>query len=216
MDGNSSWARCNGKPIMDGYLRGMRTMADTIINAKNLNVHYVTFYAFSSENWKRPEHWVIDFMNLAMRFLKNDDSIQRILDIGAKLKVIGDKSKLTADFQKIIEENEEKTKNNDGITVQLAINYGARDEIVRAVRRMAKFNIDFNEESISNNLDTVGIPDPQLIIRTSGKKRLSNFLLWQISYSELYFPSVLWPDFDKIELEKAIDEFSKRHRTYGQ
>ncbi|MDR2667124.1 MAG: di-trans,poly-cis-decaprenylcistransferase [Holosporales bacterium] len=216
MDGNSSWAKRNGKPNMDGYLRGMRTMANTIVNARNLGVRYVTFYAFSSENWKRPKHWIDDFMALATHFFENDDAVQTILDIGARLKVIGDKSKLTEDLRKIIDKNEKKTENNERITVQLAVSYGARDEIVRTVKKMAKLNIEFSEESISNNLDTAGIPDPQLIIRTSGKQRLSNFLLWQASYSEFYFSDLLWPDFDKNELQKAINEFWRRCRTYGQ
>jgi undecaprenyl diphosphate synthase len=216
MDGNSSWASVNKKPTMDGYLKGLRVMADTIVSAKELGIKYLTFYAFSSENWGRPQKWISEFMNLAIRFFKGDESIQRVLNLGTKLKVIGDKSKLNSEFQDIIRGYEEKTKDNNGITVQMAMSYGSRDEIVRTVKKMAKLGLEFSEENISDNLDTSGIPDPQLIIRTSNKKRLSNFLLWQASYSELYFSDLLWPDFNKEELLKAIDEFSKRKRTYGK
>ena len=216
MDGNSTWAKKNNLPAMDGYLKGMRTMAQTILDSKNLGIEFVTFYAFSMENWGRPQKWVSEFMSLVMRFLKNDESIQKVLNAGAKIKQIGDRSRLTKEFQEILTKYENETKNNSGITVQLAISYGARDEIVRAAKKMAKDNIEFTVENFSANLDTAGIPDPDLIVRTSSKQRLSNFLLWQASYSEFYFSDLLWPDFDKSELQKAIDEFSKRKRTYGK
>ena len=216
MDGNSTWAKENNKPVMDGYLVGMRTMAQTILDAKDLGVKYVTFYAFSMENWGRPRKWVSDFMALALRFFKNDKAIQEVLEAGAKLKIIGDITRLSPEFQNILNEYVERTKKHTGITVQLAISYGARDEIVRAVRKMQKQGIDFTAENISSNLDTAGVPDPDLIIRTSSKQRLSNFLLWQCSYSELYFSNLLWGDFNKTELKKAIDEYSKRKRTYGK
>lgn len=216
MDGNSTWAKVNNKPIMDGYLVGMRTMAQTILDAKELGIKYVTFYAFSMENWERPQKWVSDFMALALRFFKNDKSIQKVIDAGAKLKIIGDITRLSPEFQSILNEYLEKTKMHTGITVQIAISYSARDEIVRTVKKMQKEGIDFTVDNISNNLDTAGVPDPDLVIRTSSKQRLSNFLLWQCSYSELYFSDLLWGDFDKTELTKAIDEYSKRERTYGK
>lgn len=216
MDGNSTWAKKNNKTTMDGYLKGMRTMSDVIISAKELGIKYVTFYAFSSENWKRPSKWVSDFMKLALWFFKNDESIKKVLNADAKLKIIGDKSKLDSEIQDILNEYEERTKGNDGITVQLAISYGSQDEIVRAVKKIAENKIDFTIENISNNLDTAGIPDPDLIIRTSAKQRLSNFLLWQASYSEFYFSILLWPEFDKVELQNAIDDFLKRGRTFGK
>ena len=216
MDGNSTWAKKNNLPVMDGYLKGMRTMAQTIIDAKDLGIGYVTFYAFSMENWGRPQKWISEFMSLVMRFLKNDESIQNVLNAGAKIKQIGDKARLSKEFQEIINNYESETKNNSAITVQLAISYGARDEIVRAAKKMAENHIEFTIENFSSNLDTAGTPDPDLIVRTSSKQRLSNFLLWQASYSEFYFSDLLWPEFDKIELQKAIDEFSKRKRTYGK
>ena len=213
MDGNSTWAAINKKPVMDGYLKGMQTMGQVILESKSIGIKYVTFYAFSSENWCRPKIWIKEFMNLAMWFLKSDRVIKDVLEAGAKFVVIGDSSKLDKDFQKILFDYEEKTKNNIGITVCLAISYGARDEIVRAVRRMESQKIEFTEEAISNNLDTAGMPDPNLIVRTSGKKRLSNFLLWQASYSEFYFCDALWPDFNVSELHRAIDDYSSRRLT---
>jgi undecaprenyl diphosphate synthase len=216
MDGNSTWAIRNEVPVMEGYLKGMRTMADIIISAKDLGLKYVTFYVFSSENWERPKKWVSEFMDLALYFFKKDKAVQKVLKAKAKLKVIGDRTKLNPEIQSILADYEKKTKDNDGITVQMAISYGGRDEIVRTIKKMAKHNIEFTEENISNNLNTAGIPDPQLIIRTNGKQRLSNFLLWQASYSEFYFTDVLWPDFNGKELEKAIAEFSNRKRTYGK
>ncbi len=216
MDGNSTWAKEQHKSVMDGYLTGMRTMAQTILDAQALGVEYTTFYAFSMENWERPAKWVSDFMALVMRFFKNDASIEKVLNAGAKLKVIGDTPRLSQEFQDILQKYTEETANNTGITVQIAISYSARDEIVRAVKKMSENNIEFTIENVSNNLDTAGGPDPDLIIRTSSKQRLSNFLLWQCSYSELYFSDILWPDFNKSELEKAIAEYSKRERTYGK
>ena len=216
MDGNSSWAAFNNRPKMEGYLKGMQNMSNIILELKNLSIKYATFYAFSSENWNRPKSWVSEFMKLALNFFQNDPSIKIILNAKARLKVIGDKTKLSNEIQDILTEYEEKTKDNMGIIVQLAISYGARDEIVRCLRNISELRLDISEEIISNNLDTAGVPDPDMIIRTSGKQRLSNFLLWQAAYSELYFSDLLWPDFDKIELQKAINEFQKRKRTYGK
>ncbi len=216
MDGNSSWATLNNRPKMEGYLKGMQNMSKVILELKNLSIKYATFYAFSSENWNRPKSWVSEFMKLALSFFRNDPSIKIIRNANAKLKIIGDKTKLSQEIQDILTEHEEKTKDNTDIIVQLAISYGARDEIVRCLRNISKLGLDISEENISSNLDTAGIPDPDMIIRTSGKQRLSNFLLWQATYSEFYFSDLLWPDFDKTELQKAINEFQKRKRTYGK
>lgn len=216
MDGNSSWAKLNNKPQMEGYLKGMQNIANMVLAAKELNINYVTFYSFSSENWNRPKLWLSQFMRLALNFFRNDPAIKLILDAGARIRIIGDRTRLSQGIQDILNEYEEKTKNSKGITVQLAISYGARNEIVRTVKKMAQLGIEYTEENISNNLDTASIPDPDMIIRTSGKQRLSNFLLWQASYSEFYFSDLLWPDFDKTELLQAIDEFNKRERTYGK
>lgn len=216
MDGNSSWALLNKRPKMEGYLKGMQNMSQTILNLKNFDVKYATFYAFSSENWNRPKSWVSEFMKLALNFFRNDPSIETILKSNVKLKVIGNKSRLSQEIQDILTKYEEKTKDNTAIIVQLAISYGSRDEIVRCLKKISNLGLDISEENISNNLDTAECPDPDMIIRTSGKQRLSNFLLWQAAYSEFYFSNLFWPDFDKTELKNAINEFSNRKRTYGK
>lgn len=216
MDGNSSWAILNKRPKMEGYLKGMQNMSRIILTVKDFGIKYATFYAFSSENWNRPKSWVSEFMKLALNFFRNDSSIKTILKSNVKLKVIGDKKRLSQEIQDILTEYEEKTKNNSSIIVQLAISYGSRDEIVRSLKKISDLGLNISEKNISNNLDTAGIPDPDMIIRTSGKQRLSNFLLWQAAYSEFYFSKLLWPDFDKAELKNAINEFSNRKRTYGK
>jgi undecaprenyl diphosphate synthase len=216
MDGNATWASRRSASPMSGYAAGIKVASDVVIASRARHIKYLTFYAFSSENWGRPETWISAFMELMMRFFADGEFIQKILDAGAKLKMIGDKSKLSPELQRIMNECEERSQDNRDILVQLAVSYGGKDEIVRTAQKMAKLGIDFTEENISAHLDTAGIPDPQLIIRTGGKHRLSNFLLWQASYSELYFTDVLWPDFDDAELDKAIHEFTKRERTYGR
>ena len=216
MDGNSTWAITNNAPLMDGYLTGMRTMAQTIIDLTELGIEFATFYAFSIENWNRTKQWITAFMNLVENFFRNDKSVQDVLRTNAKLKVIGDTSRLSTQMRDILSSYEERTKTNTGLIVQIAISYSGRDEIVRTIKKMLHSDIDITTENVSNNLDTAGIPDPDLIIRTSGKQRLSNFLLWQCAYSELYFSDVLWPDFNKHELQMAINEYSERKRTYGK
>lgn len=216
MDGNSTWAKSLNKPIMDGYLKGMQNLADTVLALKKHNVKYATFYVFSSENWQRPSAWISSFMQLAKRFIQHDQAIKRLLNAKARLNIIGDTTKLDNDLKDILNTYVEKTKNNEGINVQLAISYGGRDEIVRSARRILDQRLDFTEDNFSKNMDTNGIPDPELIIRTSGKQRLSNFLLWQASYSELYFTDKKWPDFNEKDLAIAIDDYSKRKRTYGK
>ncbi|MDR3224590.1 MAG: di-trans,poly-cis-decaprenylcistransferase [Holosporales bacterium] len=216
MDGNSSWAIANNRQMMEGYLAGMRKVSEVVSDAIDFGIEYLTFYVFSSENWRRSEKWVSDFMSLSTRFLKTDESIAKIIEAGAKLKVIGNRTKLNSELREIISDFENRTKNNDRIIIQLGISYGGRDEIIRAAKKMVEKRIEFTEENLSNNLDTAFVPDPELIVRTSGKQRLSNFLLWQASYSEFYFSSLLWPDFSKVEFQKAIDELRRRKRTYGK
>lgn len=216
MDGNSTWAARNNVTAMNGYLKGMRTMAQIILDSIDLGINYATFYAFSMENWGRPKNWVSDFMALALRFFKNDEYVKKILDAKAKLKVIGNTSRLPQDLKNILTEYEQKTEHNNAVTVQLAISYSSRDEIVRAAKKISESGGEFSVENLASNLDTAGIPDPDLIVRTSSKQRLSNFLLWQAAYSEFFFSDLLWPDFSKQELQKALDEFSTRIRTYGK
>lgn len=212
MDGNSTWAKNRNLDVLDGYLAGMRSLASLVCNLK---IPYATFYAFSTENWGRPKSWIDSFMNLALKFLETDPWIQKVLDANVKLKVIGNLSKLPQQLRELIKKYEDMTANNNGLVMQLAMSYGSRDEIVRAVRQLASRNIEITEENITATLDTAGIPDPDLIIRASGKKRLSNFLLWQASYSEFYSTNVLWPDFKMDDFNKAVTDFETRHRTFG-
>ncbi len=216
MDGNSTWARMHNKPVLDGYLAGMRKLANIICYLNTINIPYVTCYAFSSENWLRPKAWIDSFMDLAIKFLEHDPLIQKVLDAKIKLRVIGNRTKLPNKLQNIIKYYEDITSNNNGTLMQLAMSYGGRDEIVRAVKKVINNRLDINEDNISNNLDTYGVPDPDLIVRTSSKKRLSNFLLWQSSYSEFYSSDLLWPDFNEEELGKAFEDFNNRTRTYGK
>ncbi len=216
MDGNSTWAKRLNKPVLDGYLAGMKRIANIICYVNSINIPYATCYAFSSENWLRPKSWIDSFMDLAIKFLENDPLIQTVLDAKIKLRVIGDKYRLPKKLQDIIEYYEGITANNDGTLMLLAMSYGGRDEIVRSVKKVIDSKLEINEENISNNLDTSGVPDPDLIIRTSSKKRLSNFLLWQASYSEFYSSDLLWPEFSEEELNKALDDFNSRIRTYGR
>jgi undecaprenyl diphosphate synthase len=216
MDGNSRWAKKHSVTQMNGYLTGMRAIERVIVAAIEHGIEYLTFYAFSTENWKRPKAWISDFMNLAVDFFTKDESIKRILSIGARLKVIGDKSRLDHKYTEIINKIEEESKNNEDVFIQLAISYGGHDEIVRAVKKIIDLGLDITEENISANLDTSGIPNPQLIIRTGDKCRLSNFLIWQSYYSELYFTNILWPDFCGQDLTAALEEFKHRERTYGK
>lgn len=216
MDGNSTWAKRLNKPVLDGYLAGMKRIANIICYVNSINIPYATCYAFSSENWLRPKSWIDSFMDLAIKFLENDPLIRTVLDAKIKLRVIGDKYRLPKKLQDIIEYYEGITANNDGTLMLLAMSYGGRDEIVRSVKKVIDSKLEVNEENISNNLDTSGVPDPDLIIRTSSKKRLSNFLLWQASYSEFYSSDLLWPEFSEEELNKALDDFTSRIRTYGK
>jgi undecaprenyl diphosphate synthase len=216
MDGNSTWAIKRGKNVMEGYMIGMRNMSKIILKANSLGIKFATFYAFSSENWGRPVKWIADFMDLALKFLKGDGTVKTVLAISPRIIIIGDDSKLRSDIKDILDEYVERTRWNTGIVTCLAISYGGRDEIVRSVRRMIASGASVSEQAISDNLDTGGIPDPELVIRTGGKQRLSNFLLWQSSYSELYFSELSWPEFDETELECAILRFGEVERTYGK
>ncbi|MDR1476335.1 MAG: di-trans,poly-cis-decaprenylcistransferase [Holosporales bacterium] len=216
MDGNSTWAKRENKDLMDGYKAGMKNMANIILSANDFGLKYATFYVFSSENWERPRKWVSDFMSLSTNFLKNDDTIRSVLSIKPKIKIIGDTARLNQEMLEILSKYEDDTKNNAGMTICLAISYGGRDEIIRAAKKIAATGLEFSEKNMSIYLDTSGIPDPALIIRTGGHQRLSNFLLWQSHYSELFFSQTLWPDFKIEELNEAITKFARNRRTYGK
>jgi undecaprenyl diphosphate synthase len=220
MDGNGRWAKKRGLPRTAGHAQGARVVEQILEDADHMGIRYLTVYAFSTENWSRPDSEVKALMNLLRTYMKT--SLAKCARNNVRIRVIGDKSRLDSDLQASIANLEKETASNTGIGFQIAINYGSRDEIVRALRKAAQrvkdseLNPeDITEDMISDGLDTAGIPDPDLLIRTGGEERISNFLLWQTAYSELYFCDAAWPDFNKAELEKAIDAFNNRERRYG-
>jgi undecaprenyl diphosphate synthase len=220
-DGNRRWARENGWQVFRGHEYAVKTTMDSLINrALEMGLEHITFWIFSTENWKRDRQEVDGLMNL-FRYIF-DEKIQRLGEKNIRVQVIGDRSKLAEDIQERIAKGEELTKGNTSMTVTLAMNYGGRDEIVRAVKRLWKekqkngFNLDqLDEEMFATFLDTVGMPDPELIIRPGGEQRLSGFMLWQQQYSEFYFSDVKFPDFDGEKLTEAVEIFQKRQRRFG-
>ena len=219
MDGNGRWASKRGLPRSIGHKEGAETFNRITRRCKDLGIKYVTYYAFSTENWSRPADEVSALMKLFEQYL--GDAEKYVKD-NTRLIFLGDKSKFSEKLRLRMEELEEKSRDFDSMTVLLAMNYGGRDEIVRAARRAAALVKDrsiapdqINESLFSSLLYTGGIPDPDLIIRPGGEKRLSNFLTWESAYSELYFTDVLWPDFNAKELDKALEDFAQRGRRFG-
>lgn len=221
LDGNGRWAKSKGMPRNYGHVQGSKTVETICEEAYKMGVNYLTIYAFSTENWERPKGEVDALMKLLRNYMKT------CLKTASKnhmcVRVLGEKSRLDEDIRDRINELEEATKNNDGLHFQIALNYGSRDEMIRAMKKMTKdvedgkiSTNDITEELYETYLDTAGIPEPDLLIRTSGEERISNFLLWQVAYSEFYFSNVLWPDFNKAELTKAIEEYNHRSRRYGK
>ncbi|NBU13380.1 MAG: isoprenyl transferase [Alphaproteobacteria bacterium] len=220
MDGNGRWASQRGLPRFEGHRRGVEALRKTIRAAEELGIRYLTVYSFSSENWKRPATEVSDLMGLLRRFIRND--LAELHSRNIRVRVIGVKEGLAPDIIALLDESEQLTKNNTGLTFVVAFNYGARREIANAARLIAQavkageINTDaIDEKLVSNYLNTVGIPDPELVIRTSGEQRLSNFLLWQSSYSEFVFTSGHWPDFGRDALEEALLVYQSRDRRFG-
>ena len=220
MDGNRRWARKQGKNASYGHKEGAKTLERIVRYANKIGLGYITVYAFSTENWKRAEDEVKALMMLLQNYL--DDYSKRADTENIKVKILGDITALSTGMQKSILKCMERTKNNTGVTFNIALNYGGRDEIVKAVKSIAKdvkqgnINVDdINEAMISNNLYTKGMPDPDLLIRTSGELRLSNFLPWQVVYSEFLFIDKNWPDFSEEDLDNAIIEYQKRTRKFG-
>lgn len=220
LDGNGRWAKSKGMPRTYGHTQGAKNVEQICEDAWDLGIKYLTVYAFSTENWNRPESEVQTLMKLLRNYMKN--CVKRAEKNNMRVRVLGDKTRLDADIRESIAELEEATKDNTGLNFQIAINYGSRDEMLRAMRKMLKdgkagqLDPEQLDESIfASYLDTADIPDPDLMIRTSGEQRISNFLLWQLAYSELYFCPVPWPDFDKKELIRAIEEYNKRDRRFG-
>lgn len=219
MDGNGRWASKRGLPRSIGHKEGAETFNRITRRCKDLGIKYVTYYAFSTENWSRPADEVSALMKLFEQYL--GDAEKYVKD-NTRLIFLGDKSKFSEKLRLRMEELEEKSRDFDSMTVLLAMNYGGRDEIVRAARRAAALVKDrsitpdqIDESLFSSLLYTGGIPDPDLIIRSGGEKRLSNFLTWESAYSELYFTDVLWPDFNAKELDKALEDFAQRGRRFG-
>lgn len=220
LDGNGRWAKSKGMPRNYGHAQGAKNVETICREAWNMGIKYLTVYAFSTENWKRPDDEVAALMKLLRSYMKN--CLKTAEKNHMKVRVIGDKTGLDEDIRARIDELERASADNDGLNFQIAINYGSRDEMIRAMRKMAEDrdagkikSEGITEELFSSYLDTAGIPDPDLLIRTSGEQRLSNYLLWQLAYTEFYFTEVHWPDFTKEELVKAIQAYNHRERRYG-
>ncbi|NUS67049.1 MAG: isoprenyl transferase [Ensifer adhaerens] len=220
MDGNGRWANARGLPRTMGHRKGVETVRAAVKTAGELGIRYLTLFAFSSENWSRPAAEVSDLMGLLKTFIRRD--LADLHRENVRIRVIGDRSNLRGDILPLLVEAEETTRANTGITLVIAFNYGARDEMTRAMRRLATEVAegrlrpeDINPERIAAMLDTSDIPDPDLIIRTSGEERLSNFLLWQGAYSELIFVPELWPDFTRETFLAALEKYACRERRFG-
>ena len=219
MDGNGRWAKKRGLPRKFGHREGAKTFRKIVRHAKAIGIKYITFYAFSTENWKRPEDEVQSIMKLFEKYL---DELDDFLKEHVRIRFIGDRSKLSDTLKAKMARSEELSKDYDLMTLILAINYGGRDEITNAVKLIAEDvkagKIDpseINDDLIQSRLYTLDIPDVDLIIRPSGEQRLSNFLIWQSAYAEYYFTDILWPDFSKKDLEKAVEVYRDRHRRFG-
>ena len=220
MDGNGRWAAARGLPRVEGHRRGVEALRKTVRAANELGISILTIFSFSSENWSRPPSEIRDLLGLLRRFIRND-----LVDLhknNIRVRVIGERDDLDPDIRRLLQEAEDLTRGNDGFTLVVAFNYGARQEIARAARRLvtevAEGRIaasDITPELLSRHLDAPDIADPDVIIRTSGEQRLSNFLLWQSAYSELVFVPINWPDFDRSALEGAIAEYRRRERRFG-
>jgi undecaprenyl diphosphate synthase len=220
MDGNGRWAKGRGLPRTLGHRKGIDAVRPIVEAAAELGIEYLTLFAFSAENWSRPESEVKELMRLLRFYLRSE--IAELHQKGVKLAIIGDRSRLSDDIVGMIERAENLTKENSKITLVIALNYGGRQEIAHAARRLAERAKAgelapgaIDETVFSSALSTAGMPDPDLLIRTSGEQRLSNFLLWQFAYSELIFTETLWPDFTRADLESALEEYQKRDRRFG-
>jgi undecaprenyl diphosphate synthase len=220
MDGNGRWAAARGLPRVEGHRRGVEALRRTVRAAGDLGISYLTIFSFSSENWSRPASEIRDLLGLLRRFIRND--LADLHKSNVRVRIIGERDDLDRDIRLLLQEAEDLTRNNDGLTLVVAFNYGARQEIARAARRLAlevsagRLSADaITPELITSHLDAPDLPDPDVIVRTSGEQRLSNFLLWQAAYSELVFLPINWPDFDRAALEAAIAEYRRRERRFG-
>jgi len=220
MDGNGRWAKSRGLPRTAGHRRGVEAVRETVRAATDLGIAYLTLYGFSSENWNRPPTEVSDLMGLLRFYLRGE--IAELHRQGVRVRSIGDRARLAPDIVRLIEEAEERTRGNSRLNLTIALSYGGRDEILGAFRQIAADAAagrlkpeEIDEAAIRNRLHTNDLPDPDLVIRTSGEKRISNFLLWQSAYAEMVFDDCLWPDFGRENLQRAVEEFQRRERRYG-
>lgn len=220
MDGNGRWAKARGLPRVEGHRRGANSVRTAIECSIKYGVRYLTLYSFSSENWNRPAEEVADLMGLLRRYLRSE--IAELHQNGVRLRVIGQREDLSKDIIELIEESEKRTESNTTLDLIIALSYGGRDEITSATRKIAEKvergvlqPSDITDQIFADHLDTSAIPDPDLLIRTSGEMRISNFLLWQLAYAEFVFIDTLWPDFSEKDFSDAISEFSRRERRFG-
>ncbi|MDX2494178.1 MAG: isoprenyl transferase [Desulfuromusa sp.] len=220
MDGNGRWAKQRELPRIAGHQQGVETVTQVVDECVRHGIHFLSLFAFSSENWGRPRPEIDALMELLLQFLASQR--QKMLTEGVRLRVIGDLSRLSAPVQAALADAERETAQGQTLTLVLALSYGGRDEIMRAAKRIAQEALDgrleidqLDNKTFSTFLDTGDIPEPDLLIRTSGEIRISNFLLWQAAYAEFYFTDVLWPDFDAVELQKALNEYLQRKRRFG-
>lgn len=213
MDGNGRWAKERGLKRTSGHEEGAKTVRKITSYCAKIGVKYLTLYAFSTENWERPKLEVEFLMKLLEKHLKNE--LEVYLKNNIRFKAIGDLSRFSKSLQKIIKETEEKTSKCTGLTQVLALNYGSKNEIIRAVKKLNDLKLEVNEQNLESCLDTAGMGDVDLLIRTSGEVRLSNYLLWQNAYAEMFFTQTYWPDFNESELDDILSDFSKRERRFG-
>jgi undecaprenyl diphosphate synthase len=220
MDGNGRWAKSRALNRIRGHENGINSVRDVVRTSREIGIQYLTLYAFSEENWKRPKHEVDALMNLLKRFLKKE--LDEMLENGIRFQTIGRSGKLPEDVQRLLSETSDKTSQNKDMVLNLALSYGGRQEILDAIQKISRRvesrglrPEEITQQTISDSLYTAGIPDPDLLIRTSGEYRISNFLLWQIAYAEIYITPTLWPDFRKEEYLSAIEAFQKRERRFG-
>ncbi len=221
MDGNGRWAAAKGLPRLEGHRRGVEALRKAVRSAIELNVDYLTVYSFSTENWSRPVQEVMDLIGLLKRFIRID--LADLHKQNVRVRIIGERASLAADLKKLLDDAEDLTRSNDGLCLVVAFNYGGRQELARAMQKIAAevragdLQVgDITPDLVSSRLNTADIPDPDLIIRTSGEQRLSNFLLWQAAYAELVFLPIYWPDFDRAAFDTAMNEFRSRDRRFGK
>ncbi len=216
MDGNGRWAKARHRPRVFGHQQGVKTVRRIVEDAADLGIKYLTLYSFSTENWNRPKAEVSALFHLLKQYV--DDDLESLDENNVRVRILGDRAGLREDLLSVINKVETRTQGNSEFYLNIAFNYGGRDEILRAVRRAAQDGVDMEtlcEDELSSRLDTASLPEPDLVIRTSGEKRISNFLLWQAAYAEFVFTDVLWPDFSRDDLESAISEFQGRERRFG-